>query len=458
MNHLVNELFAVISAKQESIESWLESKLSANQNSEEYLSVVLTYCLQNNQLQLFKDITDNHANKIPPAILNEFFSSHSNCYYFEWGVVELLSKIKKSGDKLKEFSIVLRDCISKYKVEEFLTKYPVISDFLVKNHISHPIHTQNIVGNILQKNLYSLAKDFYENGGHLEGNLRSDLIESIKIHINKSQSVFKLQALVNLFGKAKIDLPSFLQLSVFKTQQNSKQLELVLESSIIGKLVDHYVGKEYAQAKSNEFQSYFKLFFSKLYEIQKDYSQEMVMLSGYKPLIPNQEYFVYRGLTVDDAEDFLESITNTGYSKFGLFNLAEGNGWQFSGNYFSFLKNIAQAFLHLHGHSKHGVILKVKMDSQADWVCGASDDLYEVISSNTLSSTIKSITIDGEEILNPNYIPSEIDFMPESDGNESYEKSGCKAMLEYSREVKNKGITSELVHQVREEVYSNLDL
>ncbi len=458
MDHPASELYAVISAKQESVENWLESKLSAGQNSEEYLRTVLSYSLQNNQLQLFKDITNNHANKISSAMLNDFLNNWSYYNYFEWGIVELLQKLCKSGDKLKEFGAVLKDFISGYKVEKFSTKYPVISDFLVKNNISHPIQTPNIVGNILQKNFYSLAKDFYEKGGHLEGNLRSDLIESIKIHINNAHSVFKLQAMVNLFGKAKIDLPSFLQQSVFKTQPNSKQLELVLQSSIIGKLVDHYIGKEYSQAKSNDFQSYFKLFFSKLYELQKDYSQEIVMLSGYKPLIPNQEYFVYRGLTVDDVEDFLESITNAGYSKFGLFNLAEGNGWQFSGNYYSFLKNIAQDYVHLHGHSKHGVILKVKMDSQADWVCGAFDDLFEVISSNTPSSKIKSITIDGREILNPSYIQSEIDFMPEIDGNESYEKSGCKTMLEYSREVKNKGITSELIHQVREEVYSNLDL
>jgi hypothetical protein len=328
-----------------------------------------------------------------------------------------------------------------------------------------------LVNNALQKgNIIEAA--FLENkGGSISYDLRHDIVESIKAGILASNEVNKFQALVGILTKNGIQLPSFLHkyLNDPKDYENTNELEIVLNNQFLNALVDKYL----AQFELNEgnkclteYSKYAVSMSQVVKQIEEDLALEVLAINKLTLVPLTEEHFVYRGLRLTDVEGFIshnflhghKALLKTGVHNFG-FHANEpwsktekvSYSWEFSGNYVSFSKSMAEGFA---GGNKGtsslinsgGVLMQIKVGPETKFVCGRNSVEYELITLSTIPvEAIKSITIvgTGQIISNPNYIESALDNtkpLNEVDMIANYKAMGCEQYVNSNKEkMKNGG-------------------
>ncbi len=316
----------------------------------------------------------------------------------------------------------------------------------------------NLVNLHLQKGNILDADFFYNKGAKLNFDLHHDLVQSLKLGITASKEVNKFQALIAVFNKNGIQLPSFLHkyLNDPKDYESTKELEMVLSEQFLYQLVDSYI----LNLGTTEYNSYVVEMNQIVKKIEEDLALEVLAINKLMTTPLEQEYFVYRGLKLKDIPQFIDHnfvhghkvLLKTGVHNFGFHAkepwsktvLGLGN-WEFSGNYVSFSKNAAQQFATTFGLEDDGVLMKIKISPETKAVCGRNEGEFELITLSTIpADSIKSITLvsSGEEIFNPNYIESALDSKASHSEYEmiaNFKSIGCNEHIRVIKESMNSG-------------------
>jgi hypothetical protein len=322
----------------------------------------------------------------------------------------------------------------------------------------------DLVNKALQKGNIIEAAFLQNKGGSISYDLRYDIVKSIKAGILASNEVNKFQALIGVLTKNGIQLPSFLykHLNDPKDYENTNELEMVLSDQFLNALVDKYLSSFEVNEVNRCLTNYSKYSVSMsqvVKKIEEDLALEVLAINKLTLVPLTKEYFVYRGLRLEDIEGFIshnflhghKAFLKTGVHNFG-FHANEpwsktekaSYSWEFSGNYVSFSKNMAEGFAGIGTTSQviggGGVLMQIKVGPETKFVCGRNSAEYELITLSTIPvEAIKSIPIvgTGRVISNHNYKESALDNakpLNEAEMIANYKAMGCKQYVENNRD------------------------
>jgi hypothetical protein len=302
---------------------------------------------------------------------------------------------------------------------------------------------------LVQKGNYLAASEYHDM---FVPNLKKDLVESIKTYVKKSEEGNNLQALINLFDKHKIELPSALQKYVNDPRDHSDKTEMneILSDGLVSKFVDFYLAKQASLKSANQytFEDYCADLSRIVNKIDLEHSLEILAINGARPVKADNDFFVYRGLNLPNASEFVDDIFNNGHKmrdKDGDFNFHycmkqpwsySPCRWEYTAVYTSPVKSMAQSFANgqtiSYNSKSSAVLLEIKVGKNP-FVCGHNTFEQELVFSGIEPKNIKSATVNGQKIFNPNYIETELDKMTLEDTKDAhmaiYESTGCEKLI-----------------------------